>query len=146
MNRRAFVLSCFAWPLFAFNEGYWKYRGEAVLAKEEVYKITLKLGAMTKDIEFRWTLYKNEGLVVHLRYDAFPHQFVLYRNYQKNRFRLPLFAHEQMRTEEPFLQLSFFEFNRQTKLATLRFMIHPSDRDLSLIYQGKAKSFGFGTY
>lgn len=43
-----------------------------------------------KPLKLRWTLYKNEGVVMHLKYDHFPHQFILYKEYGLDQYTLNL--------------------------------------------------------
>lgn len=41
---------------------------------------------------------------MHLNYDSFPHQFILYQDYQRRCYKVPLLKPEQKYySEEPFL-------------------------------------------
>lgn len=124
----------------------WKYQGELELAKDEVYKISLKQKEQFKDLFFRWTLFKNEGLVVHLKYDGFVHQFVLYRDYQRSGFKIPLFSPESKAMGEPYFWLVFKDYRRDVKRARLKFYIHDGGKDFSMISQEKVGSVGFRAY
>ncbi|PAF50066.1 hypothetical protein BKH43_06120 [Helicobacter sp. 13S00401-1] len=58
-----------------------------VLKKDEVYsasidakKFAKQSSVSPKNLTLRWTLFKNKGLVVLLKYDNFPYQFILYKD------------------------------------------------------------------
>ena len=48
------------------------------LKKDEQKKILVKYGKITKLFKFSWTLYKNNGLVIHRVYDKIVAQNILY--------------------------------------------------------------------
>ncbi|MGP1449901.1 MAG: hypothetical protein ACTTJS_02080 [Wolinella sp.] len=141
---RFFVLTLLFCSLILAND--WKFQGEVELGKDEVYKIALKQKDYIREIFFRWTLYKNEGLVMHLKYDGFVHQFILYNDYERDSFRLPLFAPEPRVYSYPYLWLVFKDFRRDTKIAKLKFYIHDGGKDFKMINQGKVGSVGFRAY
>lgn len=133
----------FPWILYADS---WKYQGELELKKDEVYKMAFRQKAQVKELFFRWTLYKNEGLVMHLKYDGFVHQFVLYRDFQRSTFKLSLFAPESKVLSHPYLWLVFKDFRRDVKMAKVKFYIHDGGKDFTLDSQGKVGSVGFRAY
>ena len=92
MNRVFQVYRYRLWHFIAFisflsiNTSYaasplWSWEKELSLEKEQTYQALIQVGDVQKELIFRWTLYKNYGLVIHLRYDKFNHQFVLYAEY-----------------------------------------------------------------
>ncbi len=145
---RKILILCVLFLLFfsALHADSWKYQGELELKKDEVYKMAFKQKAQIKELFFRWTLYKNEGLVMHLKYDGFVHQFILYRDFQRSTFKLPLFAPEPKALSFPYLWLVFKDFRRDIKMATIKFYIHDGGKDFTLDSQGKVGSVGFGAY
>lgn len=142
--RKGWIL--WLWLIGVLWADEWKYQGELELAKEEVYKVSLQQDKLIKDLYFRWTLYKNEGLVIHLKYDGFVHQFVLYRDYQRLGYKIPLFAPEPKALSKPYFWLVFKDFRRDVKLARLKYYIHDGGRDLKMISQEKVGSVGFRAY
>ncbi len=63
------------------------------LRKDEILRADItsskdSQGYATKDFSMRWTLYRNEGLVVLVTYDKFRYQFILYRDYRLNSWQL----------------------------------------------------------
>ncbi|WP_235852988.1 MULTISPECIES: hypothetical protein [Helicobacter] len=97
------------------------------LKKDQVYRGELQLGTFKKPLSLRWTLFKDGGLVVHLKCNNFPYQFILYLDFQRDTFRLDLFKEvAQSHTSEgtdptpPYFALSFKKFDSAQQVATLR--------------------------
>jgi len=88
----------------------WSESEEIVLSKDEFYQKIIEDGNREKKLFFRWTLYKNGGLVVLLNYDGFNKQFILRKEYFKNSFRLNLYQSDNYNKNSPFLYLVFREF------------------------------------
>lgn len=130
-------------PLFAL----WKAERFIELKKDEFYVLTLQAGAVQKTLFFRWTLLKNEGLVMHLNYDSFPHQFVLYQDYKRACYEVPLWRVEKHhQTKGPFFLLCFKDYHRTNKIATLKYYIYEGGRDFNITEERKAINGGFNTY
>ncbi|MDE5591422.1 MAG: hypothetical protein K2I63_00475 [Helicobacter sp.] len=118
---------------YLFAPPQWKTQKFLELPKDEFYLLDLKAGENTKTLYFRWTLLKNGGLVMHLNYDHFPHQFVLYQDYQKNCYTVPLLsAEEKDHMQEPFFMLCFKDYHRSKKIATLKYYIYEGGRDFNI--------------
>lgn len=83
------------------------------LEKEQLYKARFVVGEVAKDFQFRWTLYKNKGLVLHIRYDKFNHQELLYTDYQRDSFTLPLGRAKEQYSDDPKLLLYFKDFKEK---------------------------------
>ena len=117
------------------------------LNKDEFYLLTLQAREAAKTLFFRWTLLKNEGLVMHLNYDSFPHQFILYQDYQRRCYKVPLLKPEQKYySEEPFFMLCFKDYHRTKKVATLKYYLYQGNRDFNIIDERKVPNGGFNTY
>lgn len=109
-----FVLSVF---VFA-KAPLWSTDKNIVLKKDQIYEGKVYQGHLEKPLKFRWTLYKNFGLVVLLNYDKFPYQFILYKDYQRDTFKLKLFDSHSI-SEVPYLYLSFKDFDEKNNTASL---------------------------
>lgn len=94
---------CASAPAWSWEKSLW-------LEKEQLYKARFSVGNVEKDFQFRWTLYKNHGLVLHIRYDKFNHQEVLYTDYQRSSFKIPLGMGQELHKDNPNLLLYFKEF------------------------------------
>ena len=61
-------------PLFLFSFDF-------SLKKDEVLNLEVSYGQFKYELIFRWTLYKNDVLVILYKYDNFPHQVILLKPY-----------------------------------------------------------------
>lgn len=96
---------------FAYSPPLFSWEKELSLQKEQLYSADVNVGSVTKPFKFRWTLFKNEGLVLHISYDKFNHQVILYKDYQRNSFKIPLGLGEDDLRDVPKLLLYFKDFN-----------------------------------
>ena len=102
------------------------------LKKDEVVRATISASkdsqsvSATKNFTLRWTLYRNEGLVVLLRYDKYPYQFILYKDYRLNSYTLNLLDPQGSNRDinQPKLRITFIgiddPFNDEKTIAHLR--------------------------
>ena len=146
-----FALSAFLCAILGvsnlFAPPVWKAERFIELNKDEFYLLTLQAREAAKTLFFRWTLLKNEGLVMHLNYDSFPHQFILYQDYQRQCYKVPLLKPEQRYySEEPFFMLCFKDYHRVKKVATLKYYLFQGNRDFNIIDERKVPNGGFNTY
>lgn len=88
----------------------WSWERELWLEKEQQYKASFDVRGVSKELILRWTLYKNKGLVLHIQYDKFNHQEVLYTDYQRNAFKITLGREEAAQKVEPKLLIYFKDF------------------------------------
>ncbi|PAF50614.1 hypothetical protein [Helicobacter sp. 13S00477-4] len=100
------------------KEPIWNFDKNIILKKDEVYKGFAYEENLKKPLILRWTLYKNNGLVVLLNYDKFPYQFILYKDYQRDTFKLPLFVNNGS-DKTSFLYISFKDFDQKANTASL---------------------------
>lgn len=96
---------------------------EFVLKKDETKTINLFVENTTKTLTFRWTLYKNKALVLHLNYDKNPHQFKLTKE-NLNSFKIPLTFTNSTKTPTPHIILYFIDFDDYKKEAKFRYYLH----------------------
>ncbi len=102
------------------------------LKKDEVVRATISAAkdsqniGTTKNLTLRWTLYRNEGLVVLVRYDNYPYQFILYKDYKLNSWTLNLLDSQGVNRSpnQPQLRITFVgiddPFNDEKTIAHLR--------------------------
>ncbi|WP_104749522.1 hypothetical protein [Helicobacter cynogastricus] len=103
------------------------------LKKDQIYRGELQLGKFKKPLSLRWTLFKDGGLVVLLKCNGFPYQFILYPDFQRDTFRLDLFK-EVIQTQSsegidptpPYFALTFKKFDIHNEQASLR--VRASDK------------------
>ncbi|WP_052062551.1 hypothetical protein [Helicobacter saguini] len=79
-----------------------------------------------KNFTLRWTLYRNQGLVVLVRYDNYPYQFMLYKDFRLNSWNLNLLDTQGVNRalNQPYLKIYFLgiddPFNDEKTIAHLR--------------------------
>ncbi|GAA8020223.1 hypothetical protein HpMS7_02070 [Helicobacter pylori] len=90
------------------------------LKKDEVFKAVIKdtSNEQTKEITLYWTLYANKGLVINMRFNHFPYQFILYTDHARNTYNLKVF--EEKFSSNSTLSLVFKGFKEDK--ATLRLL------------------------
>lgn len=93
---------------------YWSESEEIELKRNEFYQKTIESGKREKKLFFRWVLYKNDGIVVHLGYDKFNYQFILYREYNLNSYQFSLHPRggSKGRKNTPFGYLIFKDIEK----------------------------------
>lgn len=117
MNK-VFIFLFFSAVVFA-KTPIWSMSKNITLKKDEVYQGEVFQDQLQKSISLRWTLYKNYGLVVLVNYDKFPYQTILYKDVQKDTFKLELFRAIYGTKEAAFLYLTFRNFDEKSHQASL---------------------------
>ncbi|WP_294928304.1 hypothetical protein [Sulfurimonas sp.] len=95
------------------------------LKKDEQKKILVKYDNREKVFKFRWTLYKNGGLVVFRSYDKVVAQNVLYSRHKNQSFRVELKPRGTDFYKVPYMLVKFKEFDQKSQEA--KFEIFLSD-------------------
>jgi hypothetical protein len=104
-----FLLFFFSISLFAFDPlKYWWINDTIYLKKDypAIYKIFYNNKVYI--LKFRWTLFKNRGLVMLYNYENYPFQNILYKNYQLNGYRI--YITKQDEVNDPYLMIYFKNF------------------------------------
>lgn len=102
------------------------------LKKDEQKKILVKYEEFIKLFEFRWTLYKNGGLIIHRSYDKIISQNILYKRYKNNSFRLELKSPGSSNYNVPYILIKFEEFDYITNEAVLKLFLYDNTDKISL--------------
>ncbi len=95
------------------NASMWKIVESIELSKDEFYSRAVKEKDSEREfaLNFRWTLFHNRGLVMHLNYDKFVYQFILYQRYHNDSFKLQLLDSANSNNfENPYIRLEFKDF------------------------------------
>lgn len=100
------------------------------LKKDETKKILVKYGKITKLFKFRWTLYKNGGLVIHRSYDRVIAQNILYLRHKNQTFRVELKPRGADFYNVPYMLVKFKEFDYEKHEAVFELFL--SDRDMQI--------------
>jgi len=104
------------------------------LKKDEEKKILVNYGTYSKLFTLRWTLYKNDGLVVFHSYDKYVFQNMLYLRYKNKFFKQELKSRGADMYEIPYLLVKFKEFNYETREAVFELLLSDSKAQVNLKY------------
>lgn len=102
------------------------------LKKDEQKKILVEYGSVKKLFKFRWTLYKNGGLVILRSYDRIVAQNILYLNHKNQSFRLDLKSKGADFYNVPYLLVKFKEFDYEKNRAVFGFYLSDKNGQVSL--------------
>jgi len=128
------LLFCLFELAFALPKTYWKSQYIVELKKDEVLRVKLTpKDGKPQELRYRWTLHKDDGLVVILRYDGFVNQFVLYPFYQVDSYKQFLYP-ETKEYQKPFFLLKFLEFDRRKNVARLQNFVFEAGMKMEIEY------------
>lgn len=102
------------------------------LKKDEQKKILVKYGDITKLFKFNWTLYQNEGLVIHRSYDRIVAQNILYLREKNRSFRLELRPRGAGHYNRAYLLVKFKEFKYETQEAVFELFLFDKKEEIIL--------------
>ena len=105
---------------------------EVSLQKDEQKKILVKYDSYERLFKFRWTLYKNGGLVIHRSYDGVVSQNILYLRTKNQSFRLELKPRGADFYNVPYVLVKFKEFDTQKKEAKFELFLSDDKMQIEL--------------
>jgi len=105
------------------------------LKKDEEQKIVVKYDGREKLFKFRWTLYKNNGLVIFRSYDKFVAQNILYLRKTSRSFRVVLKPRGLNFYDKPYLLVMFKDFDLETKKAEFELFLSDDTKRIVLEYK-----------
>ena len=106
----------------------WSFTKELRLSKDEVQTILVKEGQSLRVLAFRWTLFAGDGLVMHLNYNDRASQFVLYKHYKKDTYRVRLLPKKSAYKRVPYLYLIFKKFDYKTSKAHFDILVDDPEK------------------
>ncbi|PHR58928.1 MAG: hypothetical protein COA44_01935 [Arcobacter sp.] len=113
----------------AFAQGaQWSYTKDFSLSKDEVQTILIKEEQILRVLRFRWTLFAGDGLVVHLNYNGDASQFILYKHYKKDAYRVRLLPKKSAYKRVPYLYLIFTKYDYKTSKAHFDILIDDPEK------------------
>ncbi len=104
------------------------------LKKDEIKKILVKYHNKTRLFKFRWTLYKNNGLIIHRSYDKIVAQNILYLRNKNKSFKLKLKPKGKGYDNSSYLLVEFKEFDYKKKRAIFKIFLSDKSMDIKLKY------------
>jgi hypothetical protein len=106
-----FFVSLLLFLTASLMQAEWMLTKQVALEKDQYQSVLVKEEEIIRLLKFRWTLYAGDGLVVHLNYNENPSQFILYKQYKKDTFKLALLPKRSKYKRVPFLYLVFNKFD-----------------------------------
>ncbi|WP_456401929.1 hypothetical protein [Hydrogenimonas sp.] len=141
MSRLLAVILLLFLSLASAKEGGWDHRASFNLKKDRWQSVEIREGERVHVLKFRWTLYKNGGLIMHVRYGKRRFQPLLSMQYRLDAFKIELFpkADDASRTqfETPYALIVFKAFDEEGGRAYLDLMIR--DYGMSEIFYTEGK-------
>lgn len=109
------------------SKDYWIHNEKVSLKKDKFYTVWIYRDKKTKKeykkiLYFRWTLFHNNMLTMHLNLEKFNHQFILQEDIFMDSFKLNIFD-SFAGLENPFLFIRFDSFDVKKKEANFTFLI-----------------------
>ena len=113
--------------LYGLPKNYWSHSEKVILEKDKfytawIYKDQGSSKEYKKILYFRWTLFHNNILTMHLNLEKFNHQFVLKKALFRDSYKLTLFD-LAYGLENPFAFIQFDSFDIETSQAMFTFLI-----------------------
>ncbi len=123
------VLRFFLILVFCYVSAHaqWRQTQEIRLKKDQVEQIMLNTEGLQKLLEFRWTLYANDRLVVFHLYDGIPTQHILRLNYHNQSIRTDLLEVMPTNFKMPFILIKFKSFDHEKNEAVFELMLRDED-------------------
>ena len=104
------------------------------LKKDETKKILVKYASSERLLTFRWTLYKNDALVVFSSYDQIVSQHLLFKNHTNQVLRIELVARGAHEYVEPYLLIKFDDFDFAKHEAIVSVWLYDKRHEIYLKY------------
>ena len=106
----------------------WNYSKEIHLSKDQYQTVLIREDAMLRVLKFRWTLYSGGGLVMHFDFNERASQFILYKHYKKDTYRVRLLPKSSVYRRVPYLYLVFKKFDHKLKQAYFDILIDDPEK------------------
>ena len=104
------------------------YTQEIRLSKDQYQSVLVREEALFRVLKFRWTLFSGGGLVMHLNFNGRASQFVLYKHYKKDTYRIRLLPKTSAYRRVPYLYLVFKSFDHKMKQAHFDILIDDPEK------------------
>jgi hypothetical protein len=115
-----------------FGSFKFDYQKDFDLKKDEIasIKITKRANKDSQNLNFRWTLYSDDKLVLLVKYDNFPTQYLLQKEYKRNSIKIYLRDDYLKSFKRAYLILQFVDF--KDKRAHIKALISDPSRELDI--------------
>jgi len=104
------------------------------LKKDEFVQIVVKYKNRERLFKLRWTLYKNNGLVIHRSYGKIVSQNILYKRHSNASIRVELKPKGADFYNVPYLLIKFRDFDIKKHEAMFEFYLSDDNMQINLKY------------
>jgi hypothetical protein len=112
--------------LFGMKPNYWSYYDTIYLKKDYTAKYNMRYKEVDHTLKFRFTLFINNGIVMHYNYEKFPYQNILYTDSLRSSFKKNIVDFKT--PKNPYFLVVFKDYS--DKIATFDFLIFNPDLDV----------------
>jgi len=112
--------------LVSLLEASWRFKKEVRLKKDSSEVVLFKYDDIQKELRWRWTLYQNNGLVIHRNFNSFVGQYVLYLRESSDSFKIQIKPRGASYGIPPYVIVEFINYDEETQEAV--FMLLLSDK------------------
>ncbi len=114
----------------------------ALSLKKDIWQsVEIREGERVHNLDLCWTLYKNGGLVMQIKYDKYRYQPLLYAKFRLDTFKIDLFPKREDASrstlQKPYALIVFKAFDERKREAHIDLMI--KDYGMSEIFYEKGK-------
>jgi hypothetical protein len=138
---KLFFFSVLPLLLSAFS---WDYSHDFVLKKDKVATIeVIKREDRSKRVlTMRWTLFENERLVLLVKYDGFPTQYVVQKKYKRNSIKIALRDDYHEGSKRAIMIVTFKAFDDAKKTALLKVSVSDPNKRIEITFIDPEKNKG----
>ena len=121
--------------LLSFSaQASWRFHKELRLKKDNFEVIVFKYDDIQKELRWRWTLFKNNGLVVHRIFNGFVGQYVLYARENSDSFRIQLKPRGIAYANPPYVLVQFKSYDYETKEALFEVFVSDKQEEIDWFF------------
>ena len=132
MFLKSFLILCIALHV-SFAEG-WKTRKSISLKKDILERLLIKSEGSQRLLEFRWTLYANDNLIILRNFDDIVTQHVLKLNHINQSFRIELLSPTAYKIKVPYILIKFTDFDYEKNESQFDIFLQDEEEEIQLEY------------
>ncbi|MEA3521949.1 MAG: hypothetical protein U9R50_03165 [Campylobacterota bacterium] len=129
---KSFLILCLVLHVSFAQE--WKTTKSISLKKDQLERLLVKSDGSQRLLEFRWTLYANNVLVVLRNFDDIVTQHALKLNHTNQSVRIELLAHTAYKIKVPYLLIKFTEFDYKKNESKFDIFLFDKEEEIELEY------------
>lgn len=136
-KRVGVILKCFILFSLLLSVGAnasWRYQKEIRLKKDSNGVVLFKYDDIQKELRWRWTLFHNNGLVVHRQFNSFIAQYVMYLRDDSDSFRIPIKPNGGKYAPPPYVLVQFKSFDELTNEAVFGLFVNDKREEIDWFF------------